>query len=111
MTVLNVIRPLDFTGYDGKVGEMWVPSSVQTALTRYVEQGIMPGGFLAAVLSNDLVGTFAQADSSNVSRIEDIVSFVYNRMPSSSWGSLQQVRDYADSVRQLRQQMYAEING
>ena len=34
-------------------------------IKRYVEHGIMPGGFMDAVFSSELINTFAHADKNN----------------------------------------------
>ena len=81
MTVMRMIRPLDFTDYP------MIPPHTQAALRRYVEQGVTPGGFLIAVLTNDLMGAIAQADSDNIRVIRDICTFVYNNVPGDAWGN------------------------
>ena len=77
-----------------------IPDYTKEALDRYVSHGIMPGGFLVKVLSNDLFGAVGQADSENLAALPEIVKYIYNRMPSSSWGSRDHVvnfiRDLAD---------------
>ena len=79
---------LDFTGYTGEdCGDPLVPEHTRDALQRYVEHRILPGGFLTAVLTNDLFGAISRADAVNSAHLKDICLFVYNRMPSGSWGS------------------------
>lgn len=75
-----------------------IPEYTKAALNRYIKHGIMPGGFLTAVLSNDLFGAVAHADSDNMLAIPDIVKFIYMECPSSCWGSRQAVLDYARQV-------------
>ena len=64
-----------------------IPQRTKDALDRYVNDRIAPGGFLMAVLSNDLFGAVGQADSENLAALPDIVRYVYNEMPSGSWGN------------------------
>jgi hypothetical protein len=71
---------LDFNDYD-------VPDHTQTALTDYVERGIPVGGFLHALLSNDLFGAVGRADAQNLHALKDIVNWVYNRAPQNCWGT------------------------
>jgi|TARA_Y100000310_G_scaffold219808_1_gene221234 hypothetical protein len=68
-----------------------VPIHTLDALERYIRDRLPPGGFLTAVLSNDLVGAFGAADSTNVEAMKEIIVFIYNRIPSSSWGSKEKV--------------------
>ena len=53
----------------------------------YIEHRIEPGGFLSAVLCNDLSRACGNADHINRYRLFDIVSWIYNEAPSTCWGS------------------------
>jgi len=64
-----------------------IPAHTKAALDRYVNDRIVPGGFLMAVLSNDLFGAVGYADSHNLAALPDIVKYVYNELPSGCWGS------------------------
>lgn len=64
-----------------------VREDVLDSLKLYAESGCPTGGFLEAVLSNDLARAMGQADSSNRAGLFYIVDFVYNEMPSDSWGT------------------------
>lgn len=64
-----------------------IPAHTKAALDRYVNDRILPGGFLTAVLSNDLFGAVGYADSQNLAALSDIVRYVYNELPSGCWGS------------------------
>ena len=83
---------LDFTGYD-------IPAHTQGALARYVECGFMPGGFLTAVLNNDLFGAVTRADELNVQVLPEIVRYVYNELPASCWGSTERMEAYAAKIQ------------
>lgn len=61
------------------------------SLDRYARERIPTGGFLRAVLSNDLRGAFGRADADNRAALADIVSYVYNFLPAACWGSPQAV--------------------
>lgn len=69
------------------------------SLIRYRDHGIEPGGFLSAVLENDLMGALGRADSYNRATIFQITQFVYNDMPSISWGSRKIVKSYLDNFK------------
>jgi hypothetical protein len=73
-----------------------IPDHTKAALDRYVEHKILPGGFLLAVLSNDLFGAVGRADSQNLAALPDIVKYVYNEMPSASWGSQDMVYKWVE---------------
>lgn len=96
MTVKAMIRPLDFEGYN-------IPIHTQGALSRYVEEGYMPGGFLTAVLCNDLMGAIARADGENIHAIKEICMFVYNRIPADAWGNAEKMRTYTKKVWDMKE--------
>ena len=65
-------------------------------LLRYAKEGIPTGGFLRAVLENDLMEAFARADRQNTDDMEEIVSFVYNDLPSACHGSPEIVKKWLE---------------
>jgi hypothetical protein len=71
---------LDFSDYN-------IPYHTQKSLVEYIERGVPVGGFLHAVLSNDLVGAVNRADSMNSKNIKDIVNWIYMKAPEPCWGS------------------------
>ena len=73
-----------------------VPEHTMEALMRYVNDGIEPGGFLTAVLENDLVGAISRADILNTVHLKDIVMQVYWEIPSSAWGSAEKVKEWIE---------------
>lgn len=73
-----------------------VPTHTQGALIRYIVNRFEPGGFLTAVLSNDLFGAVNRADRENLQALENICQFVYSDMPASSWGSPERVSAWLD---------------
>ena len=75
-----------------------IPSHTKAALDRYVNQKYLPGGFLMAVLSNDLFGAVGRADSENLAALPDIVKYVYNHMPADSWGSVDKVYKFVETA-------------
>ena len=72
-----------------------IPQATKDSLDRYVNEGIMPGSFLRAVLTNDLASAVFKADSKNLAALKDIMLYVYNEIPGNAWGSTATVVDYA----------------
>lgn len=64
------------------------------SINRYVDDGIPPGDFLSAVLTNDLIGACANADWQNRNRLFDIVSYLYNTIPNAAWGSVENYNNW-----------------
>lgn len=71
-----------------------IPQTTLRSLGLYVNKGITPGGFLYSVLSNDLFGAIAKADSANGAAIREICIYIYNELPSDCWGSREVVNKY-----------------
>jgi hypothetical protein len=63
-------------------------------LKLYVERGIMPGDFLTALLSNDLVEAFRRADDNNTAAMRSWALFVYSDLPRGCWGSREIVQTW-----------------
>ena len=64
-----------------------LPEPLQCGARLWIEKGILPGGFLTAVLCNDLRETAMLADYKNARRIPEIVGFWYNEAPVTCWGT------------------------
>jgi hypothetical protein len=60
-------------------------------MERYIMHGVEPGGFLRAVLENNLKEACMHADDENRYLLFDYVFFLYNEAPSTCWGSSQAV--------------------
>ena len=71
-------------------------------IKRYVEHGIMPGGFMTALFSNELTNTFAHADETNTPLIREWVLWVHNEMPGDTVGSRATVQSYASRKQKER---------
>lgn len=72
-----------------------VPSHIRGGLIRFVDHGILPGGFLQAVLSNDLREACARADDENRPRLFEIVRWLHWEAPATSWGSREAMHAWA----------------
>ena len=68
-----------------------VPEHTLESLRNYVEHRLPPGGFLGAVLENNLSEACGRADTRNLYALWDIVKYVYNCVPSECWGSPEKV--------------------
>ncbi len=67
--------------------EYGVPEHDHDGLILYIVRGVQTGGFLEAVLSNDLRGAVERADTVNARCLCEIVRWLYNRAPAKCWGS------------------------
>ena len=71
-----------------------IPKGTIKALNRYVNDRQETGGFLYAVLCNDLRNAVSHADNDNIEVIPQIVMYIYNELPSNCWGSEKKVKSW-----------------
>ena len=64
---------------------------IKASLDRYAQSGVPTGGFLRAVLANDLMDAMGRAYSENKYAIHEIASYVYNELPAECHGSYEKV--------------------
>lgn len=79
--------------------EPYLPDHMKKGMKNYLEHGIEPGSFMTAVLCNDLKGAIARADSTNLAALPNIVSYCYNNIPSTAWGSPEKMEAWINSFR------------
>ena len=63
-----------------------LPFHMQHGARYYIEEGVPPGEFLTAVLSNDLKESFGRADETNRAAMFDWCMWLYNDCPSTAQG-------------------------
>ncbi len=71
-----------------------IPIDTGNALCRWVEAGQLPGGFLQAVIANDLKGAYSTADVHNFPNIPAIIHWLWNHAPRDCWGSPEALRTW-----------------
>ncbi len=69
---------------------------IQRVLESYRDEGCPTGGFLQAVLSNDLFGAFKRADLNNRATMYDIVSWCFCELPRASLGSRKAYKEWVE---------------
>jgi hypothetical protein len=92
-----------------KLIEYGVPSHMHEGIVRYVEQGIVPGDFLQAVINNDLKRACMFADDHNKDRLHCFVMWFYNQAPSGCWGHENAVRDWCRPIPERLMNDEAEV--
>lgn len=71
-----------------------LPIDTKEAIDRYVKDRIPPGGFLYAVLTNDLFEAVGRADERNRHALFDICNYIYNEIPLGCWGNSKIVEEW-----------------
>ena len=79
-----------------------VPRDVEATLTDYIQTGVPMGGFLTAVVENDLANAVGRADAQNAAALRSIVMWIYNEAPSACWGSKEKVRAWIYAHEEIR---------
>lgn len=88
-----------------------IPPHLRGGLERYLHHGILPGGFLQAVLENKLKESFERADGTSRAALGDIVHYLYNYFPMAAWGSPEQVQEWTAYVRSAKLNSQARSSG
>lgn len=73
-----------------------VPYHLHEGLIRYFEDGIVPGSFMTAVLTNDLRNAVQRADHISIPHLQWIVNWLVWYAPSGAWGSITKVQQWAE---------------
>ena len=76
---------------------------IKAALDRYMNDGILPGHFLRAVLCNNLLDACARADEDSMRDLKEIVHHCYWEFPSNIWGSPEKVMEWNKKKEQERE--------
>jgi hypothetical protein len=76
-----------------------LPEGLRDGAQRYVERGVMPGRFLAAVFRNDFTDAALYADMYNQRKLRDIAIWLTNEPPAGCWGSVNVVDGWCRALR------------
>lgn len=86
----------------GRPDSSLIESRFRESIDAYVATGRPTGGFLEAVLSNDLKESIARADERALDNLPHIVAYLYNEAPSVCWGSQARVQEWLDAKAKAR---------
>lgn len=70
------------------------PPHMAAALDAYVQEHRPVGGFLEAVIANDMFRAVARADAQNLNIIGLYCRWFYNHTPGACWGSPEKYREW-----------------
>ena len=69
-----------------------LPHHLQGGVKRYIEEGVPPGGFLTAVIENNLRLAVGHADNISLAALPQIVWFFHNESPGDCWGTPEKMK-------------------
>jgi hypothetical protein len=72
-----------------------IPPHILASIDAWVLRATPTGGFVGAVLKNDLKGAVSHADLECIPAIPAMVAYLYNECPMACWGSVDQVKAWA----------------
>lgn len=75
-----------------------------SSLDMYVNNGVRPGDFMQAALSNQFISAVGRADSGTLAIIHIIAQVIYNELPSEAWGSRLAVEAWLTTAKDRRKQ-------
>jgi hypothetical protein len=76
-----------------------IPARTLDALDAWGQEGCSGGGFLRAVLINDLFGAVDRADRDNSAVLVHICEYVYSQLPAGCWGSQEKYARWPDILK------------
>ena len=71
-----------------------VPVHLREGLRRYVDEKVETGGFLRAVLENDLKEAVTRGDTASMDGLTCVVGYLFNQAPEACWGSKEAVKKW-----------------
>jgi hypothetical protein len=83
------------------LAESEVPHHLRAGLVRYFSDGILPGGFLQAVLCNNLLLAVGRGDPASLEGLVRLVQFLTEHAPWLAWGSRTQVLNWTTTPDRL----------
>ncbi len=89
---MELFDDLEMRGATGEIDYAGLPPSLRSGMKIYVEDGIVPGHFLTAVLMDYLKEAVLTADDQNIILLPRIVRWCVYQLPTTAWGSPEEVR-------------------
>lgn len=77
---------------------------IKESLDDWAKNGHQPGGFLSAVLENNLFEACARADSTALDNLPHIVQYIYNALPVGCWGSKEKMKVWRRYLQDTKNQ-------
>lgn len=81
-----------------------LPEHMRETARAYAEEGLPPGGFLTAILCNDLAAAASRADGVNQAALFDWANWLYSALPRSAWGSAENVLAWIEAHAAQREE-------
>jgi hypothetical protein len=91
---------------------LMIPDHLRPGLARYLLNGVLPGGFLSSMISNDLMGAVTVADQKYRESFFEIARFFILYMPRNCFGSPEAIHEWRKlPPGERRRRLEIEIEG
>lgn len=71
-----------------------IPQELIEGLILYRDEIIKPGGYLTAILENNLFDAVGKGDTVNLLVLKELCVYIYHELPGDIWGSKEIVEKY-----------------
>lgn len=85
-----------------------IPERMLSAIHAYIDGGVIPGGFLRAVICNNMREACCLADEENLQNLPAYVKYFYNNAPGICWGSKERMRAWVTAKEEARNQSWED---
>lgn len=85
-----------------------LPHNLQAGLVAYINEGTETGGFLRAVLENDLMSAIARADAHSLAWFVPLCQCILHHAPDGCYGSKEKVEKWLEGAR-LRNELQRTV--
>lgn len=82
---------------------MTIEERFRSSIDRWVSHGTMPGGFLRAVLRNDLRDAASRGDDASIANLPAIVAYLDEEVPWNCWGAPDRAEAWGEMTREERE--------
>lgn len=93
--------PVQYHCYNTKGEKAMMPRALKASIDLYVDRGVPVGGFVYAVLSNNLFEVFSRAEEHYRANLETICDYIQNYTPAICYGSEERVTKWLELHRNL----------
>lgn len=83
-----------------------IPASTIQALRNYEDYGISPGGFLSALLQDNLIEAAKLADQTSLNTLGAVVDYMFNEMDHECYGSKEKYQEWRASGGAIRREKH-----
>lgn len=101
--MIDGISAVIITGAPDTINYAAIPPSIKRGMVDHIKHGAPTGGYLTAVLENDLARAAAKADEYSLAALRDTAAWLWNNAPPECWGSPEKVHQWREALGAVEQ--------